>query len=125
MLLLASAYSSQALTIIIQGGSRNNTYAYVYASNTTIMCRNNGWNRCPALSAFYYGSIRLAHPGNEIMDFVFEQYDQGKTKGDAVLDGDLPISWWTDEEKTITIDIKSTDVKYTDDFHFSDEDEKK
>lgn len=102
---------SQAFTVVIQGGSRNNKFNYVRASNQSLICRGSGFISCPLDLIAQIKNLRIANPA-ECIDQVSKAWEEGKTTGEMKTVDGIPVSWKTDDKDLIIqFDVETGQVE--------------
>ncbi len=112
--LASLAYEASAFKIIISGGTRRNKFDYVEIDDFHCTCKGNGNNECPV--RFPYSQVKAIttwFPTNDIIDYVFLQVKEGKTKGETLFGKELPVRWTSSGDNTVEIDLDNSDIRGT------------
>ena len=100
--LLAS--NASAYKIILQGGTRDHRFHYVYSDENRTECRGRGNLGCIMIGGTNIGGIRITF--QDVTDYVQAKLDKGENKGEVMYKELLPVAWSTDAEGTTEINIK-------------------
>jgi hypothetical protein len=112
LFILATVTESQAIKVIISGGTRDNKFNYVYVSNSTLICRGPGNTTCPVDLYCANKNVRIVRPSPaEVVDFVSGLWMEGKKSGSTILK-DVQVSWSTENDDELSVNIEYENGEY-------------
>ncbi len=116
LLLLASiAFESSAYTILISGGGKNQRFYRIFISDKTAQCTGNGNNKCFLLEGTISTPTKtIKHNIQNVVDFVFSQVNNGNVNGEETFENDLPVSWKSERDGNVEINIENGVVEGVD-----------
>ncbi len=103
---LLALFTSNAFSyiIIIQGGTKDHKYYYIYSDDKKTVCKGRGNNSCAILTSSGAGAEKIMH--QDVLNEILKRFEQGETSGSIKYNDVLPVTWSENEAKELEINIQ-------------------
>ena len=110
ILLFTGMFSSGlfATTFVIDGCTRPMGYSYVRVHHNYIECLGVGRHLCGGSDFSIESVAHRTYSSGDILDFVFNQVENGRQDGNVLFENDLPVYWNVQNGNMVTIEIKDS-----------------